>query len=66
MEIYNYCVVYNGPTYKTSFFSTKAGIFLDIIKLFTGFPCSWHPVQNIVYKTIIWLQMTTEQKGKHN
>ena len=28
MEIYNYCVVYNGPTYKTSFFfQLKLGSF---------------------------------------
>lgn len=62
MELYNYCVVYTIVALTRHLpFSTKAGISLDI-KLFTGFPCIWHPMQDIVYKTIIWPQIITEQK----
>lgn len=61
MELYNYCVVYNNLR-RHFLFSAKAGISLDIINLFTGFPRIWYPMQDTVFKTIIWPQIITEQK----
>lgn len=61
MELYNYCVVYNSLR-RQFLFSAIVGISLDIVKLFTGFPCIWYPVQDTILKTIIWPQIITEQK----
>ena len=49
MELYNYCVVYNNLR-RHFLFSAEAGISLDIINLFTGFPRIWYPMQDTIFK----------------